>query len=386
MLNYPNFILEKLENLILESINDGLFIFSSELCDILNEIIDSNKEYSKIAKVFLDLDITYHDKLAMSYFDVGSDNQSITYLNPTKVNKIRKEKGWTVSDSIKNLSSKNSIRIGRLVNKVIELHNKKFRQNLVFTPPEIEDFVNAYKSHWDFQNDKMSNLKLISGSLISYWYSENNYHSESGTLGNSCMRHDYCTEYLDIYTHSKSVSMLILLTPENKISGRAIIWKLTDGSLFMDRVYTNDDSDVNLFIKWAEINNCAYKLDQNSRVGNIVKGGKTSDLKLEAKVYSVDYDSRFDEKFPYMDTLKYFYWKEGVLRNWTDLDKVPFVILEDTEGSCECLRCGNDGLIDCEECYGSGALLPDSPDVVDCEKCEGVGQVKCLTCAGFSNY
>lgn len=375
MLNYSNFILEGVEELILESIDNGLFVLSGQLCDILNDVVDSNKDYSRIAKVFLDLDVTYHDKLAMSYFDVGSDNQSITYLNPVKVNKIRKEKGWTISDAIKNLMSKNSIRIGKLANKVIELHNKKFAQNLVFTPPEIEDFVNAYKAHWDFENNKMSNLKLVSGSIISYWYWENNYHSENGTLGNSCMRHDFCAEYLDIYTHSKNVSMLILLTPENKISGRAIIWELTDGSLFMDRVYTNDDSDVNLFIKWAELNNCAYKLEQNSRVGNIVKDGKTSDLKLEVKVYSVDYDSRFDEKFPYMDTLKYFYWKEGVLRNWKDLNKTPFIFLEDAEGSFECPTCFG-GFIDCESCYSG---------VSDCERCEGVGQVKCPTCGGFTN-
>jgi hypothetical protein len=50
----------------------------------------------------------------------------------------------------------------------------------------------------------------------------------------------------------------------DKISGRAIIWTLDDGMVFMDRVYTVNDSDVELFKMYAKQKGWAYKYGQNS--------------------------------------------------------------------------------------------------------------------------
>jgi hypothetical protein len=404
MFKYRDFVLEKKIDLILESLDDLPFILSNELCSILEDMYDSNKKYSKIAKIFLDLDLSYHEKLNLSYLDIGDDNQSIKFLDPKKAKKIQLDNSWTVADVFKNVESSNSIKIGRLTNKVIELYNKKFSETLFsgrilkFTNSEIEDFVNAYKSYYDFLNNKMDSLELVSGNEINFWYAEENYSTKNGTLGNSCMRYEECNDYLDLYNSSKSVSLLILKQPNNTVSARALVWELTDGSIFMDRIYTNDDSDTNLFIKWCEDNSCGYKFEQNSKGGHIClpkNDFKPMPVKLEAKVYSTNFNNREYEKFPYMDTLKYYYWKEGIVRNYITYSS-SFVILQDTDGWCTCEDCQNDGIVDCEVCSGNGEVdcgecLEDTCDKCDgsgykkCVDCSGDGHIKCGVCGGFSS-
>lgn len=185
MFKYKDFIKESKVDLILESLDGLPFILSNELCNILEDMYDSNEKYSKIAKIFLDLDLSYHQKLNLSYLDVGDDNQSIKFLDPKKARQIQLDNSWTVSDIFKNVESSNSIKIGRLTNKAIELYNKKYEKDLKFTATEIEDFVNAYKSYYDFLNNKMDSLQLVSGNEINFWYAEENYSTKNGTLARS---------------------------------------------------------------------------------------------------------------------------------------------------------------------------------------------------------
>lgn len=386
MFKYQDFILEKYVNLILESLeNEQLFILSDELCDILTLIHETEKKYSKIANLFLNLDITGHEKLNMSYFDVGDDNQSIKFLDPVKANKLQITNDWTHSQVFKNVDKVSTIKIGRLTKKVIELYNKKFEKDLKFTDSEIEDFINAYKSYYDFKNNKMDSLKLMSGNKINYYYAEENYNNSNGTLGNSCMRYDECNDYLDLY-NGGNVNLLVLMTPNNKISARALVWELTDGTRFMDRIYTNDDSDINLFIKWCEDNSCSYKFEQNSKTGAVClyeNNFEPQFVKLESIVNSTNFENRKYEKFPYMDTLKYYYWKEGVVRNFKESDGF-YVELEDTDGWCSCKDCGNYGTKECETCSSSGTQACESCTEDGCEECNLTGEKECVVCLGKS--
>jgi hypothetical protein len=399
MLPYSKFILEKFENIILESVGTLPFILSNELHDIFNKMTESNKKYSKLSNLYLMLDLSYHSKLNISYLDKGDDNQSIKFTDPAKVDKILINNSWTIGDFFDNYDSKNSIRIGKLTNKVIDLYNSKYGKDLSFTDSEIEDFVNAYKSYYDY--NKMDNFKIVGGSLINYWYSEENYQNNKGTLGNSCMRYVECNENLDMYGNSKNIKLLILVSPENRLSGRALLWDLVDGSKFMDRIYTVDDSDVGLFIDWAEKNKYKYKFEQNSRLGaiclpenNYEPSSSIEDGKMECQVYETDFNNREYEKFPYMDTMKYYYWKEGVLRNFKKYGSY-FVTLEDTDGWCDCVDCGNDGTMECSECNSQGEVICKKCEEKGCDECsdgwttcvvcDGETVVKCETCGGFSN-
>ena len=377
--SYTEFLLEKVENDLLELLNEAVFIMAPEMSDIIDELNNSEEDYSKIAKCFYMLDMEDVDT-KISYLNLGDDNSTITFLKPEKVDKIRDEKGWTISDVFREVKG-NGVRVGRLTRKVIELYNKSNDKNLKFTDQEIEKFVNAYKAQYDFSNNIMDSFTLLSGEDdIKEAYSEDNYYSEGGTLGGSCMRYDECQYYFELYTNT-SVNLLVMKSPSKKIMGRAVIWTLKDGKKFMDRVYTNRDSDVKLFEQYAEENKFIYKEKQNSTANttfltpddNYIDGVT---LKLEAEVYKLNYNGREDDSFPYMDTMKYLYWKEGVIRNYKDSSNY-YVTLEDTDGWCDCSECGQDGKEECEDCYGRGDQ--------DCESCDGNGYTDCEDCYGSGN-
>lgn len=387
--SYYEFLLEKRENEILELLNESVFIMSSKMGDIIEELVDNKEDYSKIAKCFYLLDMEDIDT-KVSYLDLGDDNSSITFLDPDKVDKIRDEKGWTVNDVYRNVKG-NSIKVGRLARKVIELYVKYKKpkgSDFNFTDQDIEKFVNAYKSQYDFSNNIMDSFSLVSGDDIKDVYLDSNYYNEDGTLGGSCMRDEDCQDYFRLYTDS-SVNLLVLKSPNKKIMGRAVIWTLMDGSKFMDRVYTNRDSDVDLFIKYAKENGFTYKNNQNSLANTKFLTpdddySEPKNLKLESKVYKFRYDEREDANFPYMDTMKYLYWREGVVRNYTTSGSY-YVCMEDTDGGCDCNECNGDGKSECESCHGRGSNDCDSCDGngwTNCEECDGQGSYDCSECDG----
>ena len=158
---------------------------------------------------------------------------------------------------------------------------------------EIEDFILNFK-----KTDEFSNLKLRKGDDILKSYLCDNYDSKSygyGGLSSSCMRFERSQKYLKIYTQNPDkVSCLTLFNPDNnKIRGRALIWKLDNGDYYMDRIYTSNDYK-NVFLKYADKNNIdTYGDNPNDRITLTNKG---------------EYDY-----YPYMDTFDYYTPDSGVL-------------------------------------------------------------------------
>jgi len=390
--SYTEFLLEKKENDLLELLNEAVFIMAPEMSDIIDELYNSEEGYSKIAKCFYMLDMVDIDT-QISYLNLGDDNSTITFLKPGKVDKIRSEKDWTISDVFRETKG-NVIRVGRLTRKVIELYNKSKSlrsqsSDVKFTDQEIEKFVNAYKSQYDFNNNIMDNFSLVSSEDdVKEAYLEDNYYSRDGTLGGSCMRYGDAQNYLELY-HNTSANLLVLKSANNKIMGRAVIWTLTDGRKFMDRTYTNRDSDVDLFIKYAQENRYLYKEDQDSRAHT--KFYEPDDnyddscfIQLESKVYEFGFSNRGMEEFPYMDTMKYLYWKEGIIRNYKDKSNY-YIKLEDVDGWCDCAECDGEGREECNKCDGDGNNTCgkcDGDGYDECDECDGSGDNTCDECDG----
>ena len=178
-----------------------------------------------------------------------------------------------------------------------------------FSDSDIEQFVNEFvaaRKMYDFDKSGLE-FKLVKGEDIRKYYLYTNYFGYDkdnktpfikGTLWNSCMRHTQCQDYLDIYCKNSAVSLLILVTPEDKIVGRALIWKLNeknDNNIYMDREYTIYDADVKLFNNYAIKEGWIYE-DYDGYMLNGTEYPKDLYVSLE-KMY-------FDE-YPYMDTLKY---------------------------------------------------------------------------------
>ncbi len=226
-------------------------------------------------------------------------------------------------------TSRNEIKIGKFINK---LFPEKY------TAAQIEDFVNSFKA-----NIKKMELvfELVEGEDIEKWYYYQNYKETKGTLGNSCMSKK--TGIFNIYVKNPDVCKLLILRQDDKIVGRALVWKINSLKLivknneitlesiewFMDRQYTINDSDVMRFRKYAQEKGWAYKSRNNHHSFEFIKLTDEQELEVDmtVKVKKGDY-----ENFPYLDTFRRYDPETGILYNDADEDNQGQFILDDTSG------------------------------------------------------
>lgn len=273
-------------------------------------------------------------------------------------------------DKMDQIWNKNrqEIRVGRGVRSLLNSSKSKF------TDKEIEEFVNQYKAVIDKLNDKFSNFEVVKGDSIAYWYKYTNYlheQSHKGTLGSSCMS-DVDDDYFDMYCQNPDkISLVIYKSPENdlKILGRALLWKLDDDKMFMDRIYVYNDSDVELFRQYAKENKwyCKYYNNSTANPSAISPDGDVVKLNLTILIKRGGYDN-----YPYLDTFKYYNKGSGKI---STIKNSGDYTLEDTEGHfLSCDYCNGSGERECYDCEGSGRS--------DCNRCDGDGEITCDVCDG----
>jgi hypothetical protein len=239
-----------------------------------------------------------------------------TILNKKSLRLIddRELKLWT--------TNRNPVKIGRVAQSLLTAAGKPFTQQ------DIEKFVNAYKATIKVMNDAFSHFDIVKGQDIIEFYETSRYASESGTLGNSCMANG--GSWLDIYANNPNISMVILYDKNGKIEngkyksdhilGRAILWELDSdssiGPMFMDRVYTINDSDVDLFKRYAEMNGWWYKSSQSSGYNftAVSKNETRNEPLLRVSLSSIP------GEFPYLDTICYLDKDGKILHNNEDGD------------------------------------------------------------------
>jgi hypothetical protein len=298
------------------------------------------------------------------------------------------EKLRTVDDRHKLVWSKNrqDVRVGRSMNALLALAAKD-DDTAKFNARDIEIFVNLYKAQIDKFNDKFSFFEEVKGRRIYDKYQYDNYYDASGTLANSCMA-EADSSWLEPYTDNDTVSLVIFKAPEDEdmIIGRAILWETMDGKKVMDRIYTNSDSDVELFRAYCTENGWWYKSNNNSSNAIEGVGPEGQDERLYVKVQL----KKGHDHFPYMDTMKYYYPETGILTNSRE-DNGFYYYLEDTDGdwshsycrTCDdrevitCPVCDGDGEVACNECNGDGDI-----DGQQCSTCDGEGKKTCPKCDG----
>jgi len=204
-------------------------------------------------------------------------------------------------------------RIGRVIRKL--LNDAKIE----FVDKDIEEFVNDYKTRVDIINDKFRFISIVSGEDIrkSYLYS-NTY--QIGQLGNSCMRHEECQKYLDIYVDNCKL-MILKDEDSDKIRGRALLWELTNGEMYLDRQYSTSDTEMLLMESYAKEQGWAY-LKNNDLVihpsGEEERKHKDTELIVKLDNFKYDY-------YPYMDSVYnickdtgYLGSKEALIANGID--------------------------------------------------------------------
>jgi hypothetical protein len=292
---------------------------------------------------------------------------------------------------------RSEIKIGRFARAILSDQNirKEISITADFMDKDYEEFVNYYKAA---NTKKDYKFELVKGKQIAKYYDEENYESEKGDLGNSCMKYESCQDYFDIYTKNEDkCSLLVYLDNDNLVLGRALIWKLDkspcDSKQFMDRIYTANDSDRLKFLEWANSNNCLtkYKNNSDSDEGYFFKyKGQILLGEIRVELKKIDFD-----EYPYVDTLRFLNKKEKYISNVASKKNL---VLDDTGGgfstcySCDgsgvdtttCDACSGSGDIDCKKCGGTGKKDSEAKkkDTKKCKKCEGKGLIDCQECKG----
>jgi hypothetical protein len=255
--------------------------------------------------------------------DITEKNDTISLIQVNRIVRANPELDERLPYNIRNKKSgsefwtkaRTDISIGRWTRRIFTEVYKS-----TMTDSKIEEFVNLYKSSID--GDDLTNFEMVKGEDIRKWYLRDNYEQERGQLGNSCMRYKSCQDYFDIYVKNPDICQLVILKSDDdkdKIKGRALVWKLTDGEYYMDRVYTINDSDKLLFIDYARIN----------KIKNLYDG--SSDSWREVKLGDYTY-----KKYPYMDTFVVYNPTTKILRDDEDLwPNQGYISLQNTNGTFE---------------------------------------------------
>lgn len=243
--------------------------------------------------------------------------------DPIMINMNNLKKMW--DDDVFFKQNRQDIKIGR------GLRNLLTGLGIKFVDKDIEEFVNKWKATIDRINDIFSNFEIVSGQKIAYWYDFNNYFDQDrGTLGNSCMR-EVDSEFFDIYTSNKNVEMVIYksIDNEDKIMGRALLWTFDDGKKFMDRIYTTNDSDVELFRQFAKDRGfyCKYQNSSTTNLRSFSPDGSVVDL----GGVDITLTKEMHGSYPYLDTFKYYSPRTGIITNVSNR-RAGFIELQSTDG------------------------------------------------------
>jgi hypothetical protein len=238
--------------------------------------IACNTIYRKAVNDKHDRHFTINNKGAMTYTPIGR-------MTATTEDKER----W-LSDK----KYRSDIKFGKGLRKIFKHQNIKIPDNI------IEFFANKLKGMYTFQGK----ITVVSGSYIRDWYNGNiyaKYNTES--LGNSCMRHDSCQNYFDIYTENDDkVKMIIALDDENMLIGRAILWNTDSHGLFCDRIY-GKQMTIEAIKSYAKKLGAYTKYEQSySNTTLVSPTGEADNNEITITLNTGGF-----EYYPYMDTLKY---------------------------------------------------------------------------------
>lgn len=298
----------------------------------LSEVLKRMDDESGIANDLLTLS-RRNVQFDISFVDKAKDDPSkVSFISTNRVKRMEKE-GLNVSSARNNYTSeiwasrlRQELSIGKFVKKIFG--NK-------YIAKQVEQFVNEFKSKSEMKDEKM---KVVTGEDIRYWYHGNRYAETKGSLGGSCMRQAEKQKFLDIYIENDGsdykgsvvdpeymgrVGLLILLDDNNKLLGRAIVWKnvmtkkksptgKSEGVFrtFMDRVYVTHDHLVNTFINYAKERGWLYKQQQTYSNPTYIDptDGASHTLTLAIRLKPKKYNY-----YPYMDTMNVYTPETGRL-------------------------------------------------------------------------
>jgi hypothetical protein len=240
---------------------------------------------NKIAdEIYNIIDYKKDIKTKYNYIDQSDKNDEISFIPDNQYLRFI-EKGENLESK-----TKSKAKIGRMIRQILKDNGYSF------TESDIETFVNQFKAIWDMKHGVGREIEIVKGDDIIYWYNESNYFKNSGTLGNSCMRHAKRSEFLRIYADNPDKISMIILKQFDKLIARALFWELDDGRIYLDRIYTIQDSDFDFVYNWALKN-----------IGNDNPNNMPSHYKGNSSVMRCSLKKAVENLYPYADTMCYLY-------------------------------------------------------------------------------
>ena len=170
---------------------------------------------------------------------------------------------------------------------------------------EIEEFVNLYKA----SHVKELEFLIVYGKDIIKYY-DVKYHAEinyKSSLYGSCMNYsnedDYSKKSLEFYSENPNVGLLILKTKnQDKITGRALIWKLNNGEFYIDRQYISSEHYSTLYKNYAIENKYNYYGESNY----------DASMHVESNEKILKLFKNYENDLPYLDTFNYDYYDNEI--------------------------------------------------------------------------
>lgn len=226
----------------------------------------------------------------------------------------------------------------------------KFFQKLLvhkYTCKEFEDFSNLIK----YEILNTFEFKIVTGEDVRKYYNEDTYYKNTGTLGVSCMRYNCCSDYFDIYVDK---AQMLIAFKDSKVIGRALLWTLHDGTIFMDRIYCCFDWLESTFIQYAKHNKWIIRVNNDIlNDGHYLLVLTSSDDYKEAIILreEIQLDKKY-RKYPYMDSFRYFNTEQNIIKTYPeDYQRNLSYSLGDLpeQITYTCAHCGKQETIDCTQ-------------------------------------
>lgn len=348
-------LLEEVEN----SFNDpvaGKILMADSLIRSFNNII-ANPEFTDAEGLYIDKT----DVLNTIY--VGIQN---IINNDVRMMSMRKgefeisflpegKEPVYLQNNVWGRQNRQSAKPTRLIQKLLKLK---------FSCAEFEVFNNHLKAAC------LGNYiwRIMEGVEITKYYCYNNYVEETGTLGNSCMRYSNCSNFFEVY--EDNAKMLTLYDPkEDLIAGRALFWEI-DGKVYLDRIYTCEDHQIDQFIAFAKEKGWYIRMDNRlleSGWSQSWLGPEDNYTAPRTPTLRIQLTKRYEE-FPYMDSFRYYDMENNTIQTTYGS---YLITLDSTDGSIGdrfvCAECGR-------VAYGSdaedaGMIWSDWEDDYLCEEC-----------------
>ena len=252
--------------------------------------------------------INYKSKLA--YFSNSNRHYTISnagemrFTPKHKITHTNEDNHWV------NNKVRQTVKYGKALKQIFQ------HDTLILSDRFYEQLGNVLKSKYMFN----ATIEIVKGEDIRKWYLGSNYaRSNTESLGSSCMRHDYCQEYMDIYVENDNVSMIIAKNSDNLIIGRALLWKCDNDELFCDRIYGNSVTIENIK-KYAQDEGYYVKHKQSYSDNSVL----TTTGQIITPTFEITLNRPSGNLYPYMDTMKY---------TNQDLEDDKYITLNTEEGN-----------------------------------------------------